>query len=141
MPRVRESGVIRVIEWVLENLGLGEAAKRGVGTGSNQIPDMSFFASSLSSNGWQKLPSGLIIQYVGFISDPTGQGTVNLPIAFPTTCIGACTLHARSPAGGAEYLQVWGETNTSVYYHSWSINNGTTSLLGGNTYKVLAIGY
>ncbi|EOK2601892.1 hypothetical protein ACM46V_001194, partial [Escherichia coli] len=29
-----------------ENVGLGEAAKRNVGTGANQIPDMSLFASS-----------------------------------------------------------------------------------------------
>ncbi|MCX9364403.1 phage tail protein, partial [Escherichia coli] len=27
------------------NVGLGEAAKRGVGTGENQIPDMASFAS------------------------------------------------------------------------------------------------
>ncbi|EFT7898623.1 phage tail protein, partial [Shigella flexneri] len=31
---------------ILTYLGLGEAAKRNVGTGANQIPDMSLFASS-----------------------------------------------------------------------------------------------
>ncbi|MDF8382251.1 phage tail protein, partial [Escherichia coli] len=30
---------------VLDYLGLGEAAKREVGTGENQIPDMASFAS------------------------------------------------------------------------------------------------
>ncbi|MPU42266.1 phage tail protein, partial [Escherichia coli] len=30
---------------ILKNVGLGEAAKRGVGTGENQIPDMASFAS------------------------------------------------------------------------------------------------
>ncbi|MDL8652768.1 hypothetical protein QS303_26495, partial [Escherichia coli] len=39
----------------LENLGLGEAAKRNVGTGENQIPDMSAYSSG---SGWQKLPDG-----------------------------------------------------------------------------------
>ncbi|MEZ2553271.1 phage tail protein, partial [Escherichia coli] len=43
------------------NVGLGEAAKRNVGAGSGQIPDMSSFASALSLSGYQKLPSGLII--------------------------------------------------------------------------------
>ncbi|MCX2073177.1 phage tail protein, partial [Escherichia coli] len=38
------------------NVGLGEAAKRNVGNGQNQIPDMAAFASSLSSTGFQKLP-------------------------------------------------------------------------------------
>ncbi|MGX6387598.1 gp53-like domain-containing protein, partial [Escherichia coli] len=37
------------------NVGLGEAAKRNVGNGQNQIPDMAAFASSLSSTGFQKL--------------------------------------------------------------------------------------
>ncbi|MBL9253950.1 hypothetical protein JN075_16245, partial [Escherichia coli] len=37
------------------NLGLGEAAKRNVGTGENQIPDMASFASG---DGWMKLPNG-----------------------------------------------------------------------------------
>lgn len=53
------------VKTALENLGLGEAAKRNVGTGSGQIPDMSSFASALSSSGYQKLPSGLIIQWGG----------------------------------------------------------------------------
>ncbi|MBS8950975.1 hypothetical protein KEQ75_15810, partial [Escherichia coli] len=46
-----------------ENVGLGEAAKRNVGTGANQIPDMGSFMLSASVPGYQKLPSGLIIQW------------------------------------------------------------------------------
>ncbi|MCC7978097.1 phage tail protein, partial [Escherichia coli] len=43
----------------VKNLGLGEAAKRNVGTGANQIPDMSAYSSG---SGWQKLPDGSIEQ-------------------------------------------------------------------------------
>ncbi|MCP2524713.1 phage tail protein, partial [Klebsiella pneumoniae] len=43
----------------VKNLGLKEAAKREVGTGTNQIPDMGAFASG---TGWFKLPSGHIVQ-------------------------------------------------------------------------------
>ncbi|MEB7485689.1 phage tail protein, partial [Escherichia coli] len=46
---------------VLKNLGLGEAAKRDVGTGENQIPDMSAWKRNPSSNRWRKLPDGTII--------------------------------------------------------------------------------
>ncbi|MDC7930309.1 phage tail protein, partial [Escherichia coli] len=46
---------------LLAYLGLGEAAKRDVGTGSGQIPDMSSFSDSIASKGYQKLPGGLII--------------------------------------------------------------------------------
>ncbi|MGS7503588.1 phage tail protein, partial [Escherichia coli] len=48
---------------LLAYLGLGEAAKRNVGTGANQIPDMGSFMLSASVPGYQKLPSGLIIQW------------------------------------------------------------------------------
>ncbi|ELY5472693.1 phage tail protein, partial [Escherichia coli] len=40
-----------------ENVGLGEAAKRNVGTEANQIPDMGSFTLSVSGTGYQKLPS------------------------------------------------------------------------------------
>ncbi|MFP2679873.1 hypothetical protein ACLEVS_24730, partial [Escherichia coli] len=36
------------------NVGLGEAAKRNVGTGANQIPDMGSFMLSASVPGYQK---------------------------------------------------------------------------------------
>ncbi len=72
------------------NVGLGEAAKRNVGTGSGQIPDMSSFASALSSSGYQKLPSGLIIQWgaaVAGIGSTGGTGNVvSFPVAFPRYC-------------------------------------------------------
>ncbi|MFP2555043.1 hypothetical protein ACLEW3_25040, partial [Escherichia coli] len=47
------------VQTALENLGLGEAAKRDVGTGDNQIPDMGAFASG---SGWFRLPGGYIVQ-------------------------------------------------------------------------------
>lgn len=51
------------------NVGLGEAAKRNVGTGTNQIPDMGSFTLSVSGTGYQKLPSGFILQW-GSIGAP-----------------------------------------------------------------------
>ncbi|PBT59360.1 hypothetical protein BBJ13_07140, partial [Escherichia coli] len=57
------------ISTALTNLGLGEAAKRNVGTGANQIPDMGSFTLSVSGTGYQKLPSGFILQW-GSIGAP-----------------------------------------------------------------------
>ncbi|MFB3331667.1 hypothetical protein ACE16K_27860, partial [Escherichia coli] len=42
--------------YIFLNVGLGEAAKRNVGTGANQIPDMGSFTLSVSGTGYQKLP-------------------------------------------------------------------------------------
>ncbi|ECD8277623.1 TPA: hypothetical protein JL430_005210, partial [Escherichia coli] len=58
----------------------GEAAKRGVGTGENQIPDM---ASFTSGPGWMKFPGGTIIQFGVNMAGPIGNPTtVNFPIPF-----------------------------------------------------------
>ncbi|MEF6131277.1 hypothetical protein U9381_23855, partial [Escherichia coli] len=55
---IKSDGTVKT---ALENLGLGEAAKRNVGTGANQIPDMGSFTLSVSGTGYQKLPSGFIL--------------------------------------------------------------------------------
>ncbi|HFI7621203.1 TPA: hypothetical protein ACGR7I_004809, partial [Escherichia coli] len=63
---IKSDGTVKT---ALENLGLGEAAKRNVGTGANQIPDMGSFTLSVSGTGYQKLPSGFILQW-GSIGTP-----------------------------------------------------------------------
>ncbi|MGS6176996.1 gp53-like domain-containing protein [Enterobacter sichuanensis] len=70
-----------------KNLRLGEAAKRGVGTAANQIPDMSFFSGSLSVNGYINLPNGLILQWGG--AGGLSQYSINFNIPFPNTCLQA----------------------------------------------------
>ena len=59
---------------ILLIVGLGEAAKRDVGTGSNQLPDMSAFG--LSRNGqtaWDILPNGMIRQVGTVTLTPVGN--------------------------------------------------------------------
>ncbi|HGH4714334.1 TPA: hypothetical protein ACJIW2_004468, partial [Enterobacter roggenkampii] len=56
---IKADGAAAVAE-ALSNLGLKEAAKRDVGTGANQIPDMSSFLSSTGDTGFQRFPGGLI---------------------------------------------------------------------------------
>ncbi|CAD5847867.1 hypothetical protein ACPX4I_000880 [Escherichia coli] len=87
------------VETALENLGLGEAAKRDVGTGENQIPDMSAWKRNPSSNRWRKLPDGTIIQMGISASGPLGSPVnITLPISFSNTnyCVVASYDNARS---------------------------------------------
>ncbi|EKK1108123.1 hypothetical protein PKU14_001983 [Escherichia coli] len=65
------------------NLGLGTASKRNVGTGANQIPDMSAFASG---SGYQKLPGGYILQWGSAnAGNSSSTGISNtFPIPFPS---------------------------------------------------------
>ncbi|EGY0128757.1 TPA: hypothetical protein JTN85_000327 [Escherichia coli] len=67
------------VQTALENLDLGEAAKRDVGTGANQIPDMSAYSSG---SGWQKLPDGSIEQW-GRINFPNNAAAVSTNVTFP----------------------------------------------------------
>ncbi|HIA7221976.1 TPA: gp53-like domain-containing protein [Escherichia coli] len=63
------------------NVGLGEAAKRNVGTGDNQIPDMGAFASG---SGWFRLPGGYIVQFGTFAGNTTRFISGHFPIPFPS---------------------------------------------------------
>ena len=68
----------------LANLGLGDAAKRVVGSGANQIPDMGLFPSG---RNWFQLPGGIIVQaFSGFVlSSDTNGSALNYPISFSET--------------------------------------------------------
>ncbi|EOX3097047.1 phage tail protein [Escherichia coli] len=56
--------VAKLATAITTNLGLGEAAKRNVGTGENQIPDMASFSGVRDYYGKQLLPGGLILQWL-----------------------------------------------------------------------------
>ncbi|EFB2265144.1 hypothetical protein FH911_02750 [Escherichia coli] len=76
---IKSDGTVKT---ALSNLGLGEAAKRDVGTGANQLPDMSAWTSG---SGWVKFPDGTIIQS-GRTTMAAGQIAVRtLPIPFTTS--------------------------------------------------------
>ncbi|EET6536511.1 hypothetical protein MM242_000077 [Escherichia coli] len=93
---IKSDGTVKT---ALENLGLGEAAKRDVGTGENQIPDMSAWKRNPSSNRWRKLPDGTIIQMGISASGPLGSPVnITLPISFSNTnyCVVASYDNARS---------------------------------------------
>lgn len=66
---------------ITTNLSLGTAATKNVGTSTGQIPDMSSFLSSLATNGYQRFPGGLIIQWGNGAPDSSGSVTINYPVA------------------------------------------------------------
>ncbi|MBX8820079.1 hypothetical protein [Escherichia coli] len=108
------------VQTALENLGLGEAAKRNVGNGENQIPDMSFWTVTGGNGNFViRQPDGLIIQMVTVsISGPvamngmtdnayaiTGSNksyiaTATLPFVFPNKVLGVIPLVSTTAYGG-----------------------------------------
>ncbi|EFI6182394.1 phage tail protein [Escherichia coli] len=90
------------VQTALANLGLGEAAKRNVGTGANQIPDMSLFASSNTATAAaQKFPSGLILQCGQLNGAPNVSSTYGMrfPMTFSRVIAVVVTLNVTGAAG------------------------------------------
>ena len=84
--------------WVSSAIGNAATVTNGVYTtsftGSNQ---------SLTSNGWQKLPGGLIMQW-GVSTSTTSTTTITFPIAFPTSALNVqtSTVSSSSDTGGLD---------------------------------------
>ncbi|MFS3774367.1 hypothetical protein ACK6S2_17535 [Escherichia coli] len=98
----------------LENLGLGEAAKRDVGNGQNQIPDMSAWeCGGDTTTGWRRSPDGYIEQW-GLTEATTNEVLINFPIPFPTAVI-SINEHDQAPvAGKMSVWQFYKLTNSNV---------------------------
>ncbi|MDC6862360.1 phage tail protein [Escherichia coli] len=105
---------------LLAYLGLGEAAKRNVGNGENQIPDMSFWTVTGGNGNFViRQPDGLIIQMVtvsisGQVamnrmtdnayaitgSNKSYIATATLPFVFPNKVLGVIPLVSTTAYGG-----------------------------------------
>ncbi|NZA75443.1 phage tail protein [Escherichia coli] len=96
---LKEMADAGLVDEVLKNLGLGEAAKRDVGTGENQIPDMASFASG---DGWMKLPNGKILQYGrGAVTPTLSTQTMRITFSIPFPKKADCAMLTHSGDGGA----------------------------------------
>ncbi|MDN0095841.1 gp53-like domain-containing protein [Yersinia rohdei] len=117
-------------------LELGTAATRNIGSGTNQIPDMSLFNFNSGVSGYQILPSGLILQW-GTVTTTAANtfAAWTFPIPFPNVCR---TYFAMTEnGGGAPYYA--GRALSSLITKTQALvscnYNGTASN------SCLAIGY
>ncbi|WPU25010.1 hypothetical protein RI049_09825 [Cedecea neteri] len=97
------------VAMALSNLGLGNlgtAAKKDVGTGPSQIPDMSFWTTGGdANNGWRKSPDGLIEQWGRVpVSSST---TVPFIIPFPNEVHTVMATGDPNYSNGIEVAQAW----------------------------------
>jgi hypothetical protein len=84
-------------------------ASNGATWASSPLSSLSAFDRSLTSNGYQKFPGGLIIQW-GYVSSI--NVTVTLPIAFPNAC---ASVKTGTTSGVYENAYVNSLTKTSFY--------------------------
>ncbi len=83
---------------------LGEAAKRGVGTAENQLPDMGAWSQGGEiESGWRKTPDGFIEQWGrGIFAD---GAHITLPIPFPNAFLVVSVTSNPTDTGGVEVVQ------------------------------------
>ncbi|MEP8906307.1 hypothetical protein ABKV42_01960 [Enterobacter roggenkampii] len=137
---IKADGSAAVAE-ALSNLGLGTAATKNVGTGSNQLPDMSSFAASLSVSGWQKLPGGLIIQWSQVLSNSGGFAPWTYPIAFSTACFHVYATPFVGASANNFTLTEIGNPGLTAVTTACYVNGVQSSTAGQVGVRYLAIGY
>ncbi|GCR53110.1 phage tail protein [Escherichia coli] len=119
------------------NVGLGEAAKRDVGTGAGQIPDMS--AWSLPSGG-VGMPNGIHFRY-GYVT-VTGDKVFSTP--FPNQCFGIVfgqTYLNNDWLFGPAFLENSVNKNGFTFMDiAWSGNSGDFVIKAGERVFYIAIG-
>lgn len=127
----------------VKNLGLGDVAKRTIGNGAGQVPDMSFFTKTFSGGnvtGVFTFPNGMIVQIGSIGAIPAGTSLeVVYPIPFPTamcfaTGVASSSSDSTVPISIAIDAQNVSDAKKSVYLR----NSSTRSNAGS---RFLAIGY
>jgi len=152
------SGAARVLAWVAgnNNINFGDALQASYvfgsslnyndGSNSYTIWHDKNSTASLATSGWQKLASGLVIQWgivtVGAEGAYGGwyaaNGTVAFPIAFPNACYQVMATLAG--AGGLDAsMFVNGEAHTTTAVTLY-IGSGLTGKVAGKTVSYIAIG-
>ncbi|RQS11265.1 hypothetical protein DIE07_10925 [Burkholderia sp. Bp9002] len=94
------------------------------------------FGASLSTNGYQKLPSGLIIQWGTFACGAVTSGSITYPIAFATTalCMHICSYNDSHGANEIAWLTTSGSIKTTLTFGAANTNSASSV-------RWMAIGY
>lgn len=92
----------------------GQVLKAIKKTNKDQAP------AALSGNGYQKLPSGLIIQWLSGVSGNDGVMSLPLPIPFPTEVLGG-VVNEGNPVG-------WNENDATIWGFDLPSSSKTTAV-------------
>ncbi|MDM0006441.1 hypothetical protein QTI51_09625 [Variovorax sp. J22G73] len=93
------------------------------------------FQVAFGQSSWQKLPSGLIVQW-GTITNTSGSGvTVTFPIAFPTAVL---AISLGTDTTGAYLLTYQNKSRTAFAAQGWVCTTGSQIGVAGSW---IAIGY
>jgi hypothetical protein len=116
----------------------GGAQQIAPATQSNHAVQLGQFTKSLASNGYQKLPSGLIIQWGSstYAGNSDTFQTFSFPISFPNVALSITGTIGAALSNAALGFQIASATQYQVGYHSASGAAATST-----AYAWMAVGY
>lgn len=126
--------------WVLLGCG-GAPLQVAAGTASKHAVNLGQFSASIAANGYQKLPSGLIVQWGVATSSSAGLATLTLPITFPTARLATFAQYVYSGTGTSTTsptANISSSSTTSVLY---AVVNSTSGAVSGGQVFFFAFGY
>lgn len=117
-------------------------------TGTVVLANLASFGKSLSLNGYQKLPGGLIIQWLGGVTTAGGVINAAFPMTFPTGFLKAVVCEGSGSgwvAAGQDGVTVFSESDSTSSalrgYGGWVIEGGSVTLSANISFNAIAIGY
>lgn len=118
------------------------APNQAAGTRGTAVATMNSFASEFASlltgNGYQKLPSGLILQWGQSLSNGSGIAAVVFAIPFPTALLVVNATEINTSNGA---VTVTSPTVSGCQLNYWRPETGSVPASSGVTAGWLAIGY
>ena len=97
------------------NGNASQAFSAADGATGKQVTNISQFGKSLVANGWQALPGGLILQWMGFTTSTSGYTSATFPLAFPTAPLAVVgTLNTGTPIGVTLIVNLAGASVANV---------------------------
>ncbi|WP_095189075.1 phage tail protein [Pseudomonas sp. Irchel 3E19] len=123
-----------------EELELVKVGSNWIGSGTAALKFSAAFMASLAS-GYQKLPSGLILQW-GSTGITTTSVAATFPVAFPNRCAWICS----QDNGGAPSVSIWTFTvaaNGFTAHNIGSLNKGSSAVIAAvaSACAWFAVGY
>lgn len=107
-------------------------------SGSMHSPYSTMSASVKTRNGYQKLPSGLIIQWGEILQQDTGNSAVPftfyLPISFPNAALQASITQGNWVSGAVANHSIEALYNGAIFGFTWAS-------AASRIYRIIAIGY
>lgn len=145
MQKSQNGADIQDVAKFLQNLGLGNlptfgtAASRDVGTGANQIPDMSSFTSLTGPVGAISLPGGFMLQWINFVVGQGGKSTVAFPTSFLSQIYSVQLTVIRS--ANESKCAYWDKTGSTLSTLSYVTSDSSTAAISEYAeFCVLAFG-